>query len=90
MFRVKTLQSRHVCGRGIGTSSHPKASKKWVTGHMIQKLKERPLYKAINIQKDILREHGVQLPYKQAWMRKEVARAVIHGNEVASYDLLLW
>lgn len=47
------------------------------------------VYKAINIHKDILLEHGVRLPYKKAWMRKKVMRVVIHQNEVASYDLLL-
>ncbi|KAJ0962191.1 hypothetical protein J5N97_030019 [Dioscorea zingiberensis] len=89
-FRIKTLQPTHVCGGGIGTSSYPKASKKWVCDHVIQKLKDRPLYRAVDIQWDILREHGVGLPYKQAWMGKEVARTVLYGSEVQSYDLLLW
>ena len=44
----------------------------------------------INIHKNILWEHGVHLLYKQAWKRKEVARAVIHGSEVTNYDLLPW
>ena len=74
---------------GIGTTVHPKASKKWVGNRIMQRLKEQPLYRAIDIQKDILREHGVRLPYKRAWMGKEVARSAIHGSEVSSYDLLL-
>lgn len=70
-------------------TSHPKASKKWISVRT-QKLKDRPLYRAIDIRKDILKEHGVRLPYKQAWMGKEVMRVVIHGNKIASYGLLLW
>ncbi|XP_039140440.1 uncharacterized protein LOC120277649 [Dioscorea cayenensis subsp. rotundata] len=89
-FRIKTLYPTHTCGGGIGTSSHPKASKKWVSAHVIQKLKDRPLYRAIDIQRDMLRDHGVYLSHKQAWLGKEVAKDVLHGSEVASYDLLMW
>ncbi|XP_039134333.1 uncharacterized protein LOC120271720 [Dioscorea cayenensis subsp. rotundata] len=89
-FRIKTMYPTHMCGGGIGTSSHPKASKKWVSARVIQKLKDRPLYRAINIQRDMLRDHGVYLSYKQAWLGKEVAKEVLHGSEVASYDLLMW
>jgi len=32
----------------------------------------------------------MQLPYKCAWMGKEVAWSAIHGSEVSSYYLLLW
>ncbi|XP_039130888.1 uncharacterized protein LOC120267282 [Dioscorea cayenensis subsp. rotundata] len=89
-FRLKTMQATHICSGGIGTTAHPKASKKWICERVIHKLKETPLYRAVNIQKDILCDHGVRLPYKLAWMGKEVVRSVIHGSEVSSYDLLLW
>ncbi|XP_039141173.1 uncharacterized protein LOC120278445 [Dioscorea cayenensis subsp. rotundata] len=68
------MQATHICGGGIGVTAHPKASKKWVSERVMQKLKEIPLYKVVDIQKDILRDHGVCLPYKRAWMGKEVAR----------------
>ncbi|XP_039131806.1 uncharacterized protein LOC120268481 [Dioscorea cayenensis subsp. rotundata] len=84
------MQATHICGGGIGTTAHPKASKKWICESVIYKLKETPLYRAVDIQKDILRDHDVRLPYKRAWMGKEVARSVIHGSVVSSYDLLLW
>ncbi|XP_039135769.1 uncharacterized protein LOC120273201 [Dioscorea cayenensis subsp. rotundata] len=84
------MQATHICDGGIGTTAHPEASKKWVSERVIQKLKETPLYRAVDIQKDILRIHGVCLPCKHAWMGKEVARLVIYGSEVSSYDLLLW
>ena len=44
---------------------------------------------AIDIQHDILREHGVSLQYKQVWLGKEIARVILRENEVANYDLLV-
>ncbi|XP_039135771.1 uncharacterized protein LOC120273203 [Dioscorea cayenensis subsp. rotundata] len=44
----------------------------------------------VDIQRDILRDHGVRLPYKQAWMGKELAKGILHGSDIASYDLLVW
>ncbi|XP_039123296.1 uncharacterized protein LOC120259902 [Dioscorea cayenensis subsp. rotundata] len=90
VFRLKTMQATHICGGGIGTTSHPKARKKWVSEHVKHKLKETLLYRAVDLQKDILHDHSVRLPYKRAWMGKKVVRSVIYGCEVSSYDLLLW
>lgn len=89
-FWERTIQGMHDCIGGIGTTAHPKASKKCVYHHVIKKLKEQPLYRAVDIQKDILREHGVCFPYKRAWMGNEVAKVSIHGSKVSSYNLLLW
>ncbi|XP_039117893.1 uncharacterized protein LOC120253679 [Dioscorea cayenensis subsp. rotundata] len=89
-FRINTANGTHTCGGGIGTTSHPKASKKWVSRQVIQKLRDRPLYRAVDTQRDILRDYGVHLPYKQAWVGKEYTREILHGCDVASYDLLIW
>ncbi|XP_039130960.1 uncharacterized protein LOC120267389 [Dioscorea cayenensis subsp. rotundata] len=80
----------HSCGGGIGSASHPKTSKKWVSRKVIQKLRDWPLYKAVDIQWDMLCDHGVRLPYKQAWRGKELARGILQICDKASYDLLLW
>ncbi|XP_039131874.1 uncharacterized protein LOC120268619 [Dioscorea cayenensis subsp. rotundata] len=58
-FRIKTAQHEHTCGGGINTTFHPRASKKWVSGKVIMKLRDRPLYRAVDIQRDILRDHCV-------------------------------
>lgn len=89
-FRIKTAQHEHTCGGGINTPFHPRASKKWVSRKVVMKLRDRPLYRAVDIQRDILRDHGVRLPYKQAWMGKELAKGILHGSDIASYDLLVW
>lgn len=74
------MQEKHSCGGNIGTRTYPKESKKQVFHLVMQNLKECPLYRAIDIKKDILQKHGVRLPYKCAWIGKEVARAAIHGH----------
>ena len=56
---------------------------------IIQKLEGRLLYRVVDIQHDILHDHGVNLSYKHAWLGKEVARGVLHRREMTSYDLLL-
>lgn len=57
---------------------------------VIQKLKDNRLYRVVDIQCDILHDHSVKLSYKQVWLGKEVTRGVLHGSEVANYDLLMW
>ncbi|XP_039140448.1 uncharacterized protein LOC120277657 [Dioscorea cayenensis subsp. rotundata] len=89
-FRIKTTQHEHKCGGGINAPFHPRASKKWVSRKVVMKLRDRPLYRAVDIQRDILRDHGVRLPYKQAWMGKELAKGILHRSDIASYDLLVW
>lgn len=48
-FRVKTMQATYSCGGGIRTTAHLKGSKKWASQRVIQKLKESPLYRAVDI-----------------------------------------
>lgn len=67
---------------------HLKASKKWVCNSDVE-TEGAALDRAIDIWKNILRSHGVRLPYKGAWMGKKIAKAVIHGNEISSCDFLL-
>ncbi|XP_039130924.1 uncharacterized protein LOC120267336 [Dioscorea cayenensis subsp. rotundata] len=74
----------------IKTPFHLRASKKWVSRNVVMKLSDRPLYRAVDIQRDILHDHGVCLSYKQAWMGKELAKGILHGSDIASYDLLVW
>lgn len=93
MIRLKSrlcIYPTHIYGGCIGKTLHLKASKKWVSACVIQKVKDRSLYRAIDIQYNILRDHGVSLSYKQAWLGKEIAQGVLLRSEVASYNLLLW
>ena len=42
------------------------------------------------MQRDLLRDDGVALWYKQAWRSKEDTNDMIYGSAILSYDLLLW
>nr|XP_010907009.1 uncharacterized protein LOC105033788 [Elaeis guineensis] len=80
----------HTCSSGVGRARHPKASKIWVADIVLQKVRDRPLYRLIDIKKDIKKDFDIHLPYGQAWLVKEVARFALHGEDYASFDLLQW
>ncbi|MQL70823.1 hypothetical protein Taro_003099 [Colocasia esculenta] len=83
-FKIKSLNNVHTCGGGLSTQKHPRASKKW------EKIVDAPLYRPKDIKKDIFREYGVDLPYHQAWLGKEVAYKEQFGDEICSFNELLW
>nr|XP_010942699.1 uncharacterized protein LOC105060610 [Elaeis guineensis] len=89
-FKIKTFSNTHSCGSGIGRDGHPKASKIWVADIVFQKVRDRPLYRPIDIKKDIQKDFGIHLSYRQAWLDKEVARVALHGEHYTSFDLLRW
>ncbi|MQL75199.1 hypothetical protein Taro_007565 [Colocasia esculenta] len=83
-FKIKILDNVHSCGGGLSTQKHPRASKKW------EKIVDAPLYMPKDIKKDIFREYGVDLPYHQVWLGKEVAYKEQFGDERCSFNELLW
>ncbi|XP_038983330.1 uncharacterized protein LOC120103888 isoform X2 [Phoenix dactylifera] len=89
-FAIKKMNGNHTCGGGMQVRSHPKASKRWVSNIVKDKLQDMPLYKPTDIVKDIRREYGVQLPYHQAWHGKELAMKEIYGDRSLSYDRIRW
>ena len=78
----------HTCGSGVGRAGHPKASKIWVANIVLQKVRTRPLYRPIDIKKDMQKNFGIHLPYRQVWLGKEVTRVALYGEDYASSDLL--
>ncbi|XP_038979903.1 uncharacterized protein LOC120112935 [Phoenix dactylifera] len=89
-FAIKKMNSQHTCGGGLQVRSHPKASKRWVSNIVKEKLQDMPLYRPTDIVKDIRREYGVELPYHQAWHGKEVAMKDLYGHRSKSYDRIRW
>ncbi|XP_038976647.1 uncharacterized protein LOC120107444 [Phoenix dactylifera] len=89
-FAIKKMNGNHTCGGGMQVRSHPKASKRWVSNIVKDKLQDMPLYKPTDIVKDIRREYGVQLPYHQAWHGKELAMKEIYDDRSLSYDRIRW
>ncbi|MQM21248.1 hypothetical protein Taro_054284 [Colocasia esculenta] len=46
----------------------------------MEKLQDTPLYQPIHIKKDIFKEYDIDMPYHQAWLRKDVAYKSLHDN----------
>ncbi|MQL98586.1 hypothetical protein Taro_031296 [Colocasia esculenta] len=46
----------------------------------MEKLKDTSLYRPIHIKNDIFREYGIDVPYHQAWLEKDVAYKSLHDN----------
>lgn len=59
----------------------------WVASPVQNNLKDKPLYKVIDMQDDILRNYGMEVPYMQAWHSKEIARTTVYRSEAESHDL---
>ena len=55
-FCIKSFNNVHTCGGGIGTTGHPKASRRWIANIVEDKLKRGPLYKASDLMNDISNE----------------------------------
>lgn len=89
-FKIKSLSNVHTCGGGLSTQRHPKASKKWVSSIVMEKIADEPLYRPKDIKKDLFREYGVDVPYHQAWLGKDVAYKEQFGDERCSFDELRW
>ncbi|MQM11173.1 hypothetical protein Taro_044077, partial [Colocasia esculenta] len=89
-FKIKSLNNVHTCGGGLSTQKHPRASKKWVSAIVQEKIVDAPLYRPKDIKKDIFREYGVDLPYHQAWLGKENTYKEQFGDERCSFNELLW
>ncbi|MQM08757.1 hypothetical protein Taro_041615 [Colocasia esculenta] len=85
-FVIKQLNNVHTCGGGLSTQKHPRASKRWISSIIAEKIVDTPLYRPKDIKKDIFRDYGVDVPYYQAWWGKEFAQKEVHGDERCSFD----
>ncbi|MQL91783.1 hypothetical protein Taro_024390 [Colocasia esculenta] len=87
---ILRLNNVHICGGGLSTQNHPRASKRWISSIIAEKIVDTLLYRSKDIKKDIFRDYGVDVPYYQAWWGKEFAQKEVHGDERCSFDGLRW
>lgn len=57
---------------------------------VMDKIRDNPNSKAIDIQKELKLNYGLDVPYHQAWYGKELAREAVIGDEAESYSHLNW
>jgi zinc finger SWIM domain-containing protein 3 len=59
-----------------------------VANHIAEKLKEQPLYRPVDIVKDVQRDLGVKITYSTAFKAKERANELNNGTHDAAYQAL--
>src|SRR5271169_3635530 len=83
-FEVKTMHAQHTC-LGIHHLGHRQASAKFISSQIQAKINDQPSYRPKDIVKDIRRENGIHMSYKQAHRAKFEALNAINGTEEEAY-----
>ena len=86
-FIIKTLNDEHRCN-GPSSLDHQNASSSWITGVIVDKLRDTPAYRPQEIIDDLRRSRGVTVSYYKAWKAKEEAMEAINGSHEESYGRL--
>ena len=87
IYRISKLSEGHTC-RGVNHRGHGQATAKLVADTIIDKIRDMPEYKPIDIIKDYTCDHGVTLTYSKALRAKEIALETINGSFADGYRLL--
>ena len=86
-FQIKTIGSDHNC-LGIQHLGHHQASAKFVSVRIQGKIRDHSSYRPKEIQQDIRRELGINIPYWTANRAKGEALAEINGSDEDAYHAL--
>lgn len=90
-FAIRKCHLKHTCGESnLLTRGHPKADARLIAELVQPKVSVEPQYKPFTMKNDMLREYGVEIPYRRAWTGKEIALQKIHGLQKGSYERLRW
>ena len=86
-FHIKTYQAEHNCP-GILHAGHAQVSASFLATKLSEKLKEQPLYRPVDIAKNMQREIGVKITYSKAFRAKEQGMELVNGKHEDSYKAL--
>jgi zinc finger SWIM domain-containing protein 3 len=87
LWRIHSLQLNHECME-IPHAGNSSASAEFLASLIIEKVRTQPNIRPIDIQKDVHREHGIEIPYSRALAAKEWAFQMINGTHEESYAKL--
>ncbi|XP_075474348.1 uncharacterized protein LOC142505302 [Primulina tabacum] len=91
IFAIRKCNLEHTCGENnLRSRGHPRADATWIANVVKGKLIGEPSYRPCTIQKDLQRDYGVELNYRNVWKGKELAMHDIHGTDKGCYDRLRW
>ncbi|CAL2264962.1 unnamed protein product [Prunus armeniaca] len=89
-FYIRTLNNVHTC-MGVGREKKSKMiTSKMISSIVVDKIREKPSIKPIDIVKDFKQNYGLEISYYNAWYAKELAKSEVHGDESLSYSQLVW
>ncbi|KAK6916272.1 Zinc finger, SWIM-type [Dillenia turbinata] len=86
-FTIKSLEGTHTCGRNA-QNGHHQASVDWIVSFIEERLRDNINYKPKDILRDIHKQYGITVPYKQAWRAKERGLVAIFGSSEEGYCIL--
>lgn len=87
IFRIRSVEREHDC-YGLHHESNKEVTASFLSEYIIEKLKDQPEYRPVDIVKDVKRDLGVKITYSKAYRAKEEASAKINGTHESSYSLL--
>lgn len=86
-FTIRSIEGTHTCGRNA-QNGHNQASVDWIVSFIEERLRDNINYKPKDILRDIHKQYGITIPYKQAWRAKERGLQAIYGSSEEGYFLL--
>nr|DAD38275.1 TPA_asm: hypothetical protein HUJ06_008916 [Nelumbo nucifera] len=90
MVQVHKYQPLHSHTTSVSSSVSLPISNKFVGNLLVEKVRDNPSYRAMNIAKDIKCDYALQLTYQRDWRGKEVAKVLINSSDDDSYSRIPW
>lgn len=89
-FLITDFVNEHKCHGVIRLRQHRLMGSKVVKSIILDKIRENPNKKAVDMCSEIKSDHRLEVKYRTAWYGKERAREAVLGDEAASYSHLEW
>ena len=82
--------NEHSCHGVVRLQTNKMMGSKIIKSIMLDKVRENPNKKAIDIYYEIKSNYGMEVSYRMAWYGKEHAREYVLGGDTDSYAQLVW
>ncbi|KAL6209390.1 hypothetical protein ACLB2K_020332 [Fragaria x ananassa] len=84
------LVNKHSCHGVVRLQTNKMMGSKIIKSIMLDKVRENPNKKAIDIYHEIKSDYGMDVSYRTAWYGKERVRESVLGGDADSYAQLVW
>ena len=87
LYRIRKLEATHTC-HGVNHRGHRQATALLVACKIVDRIRDMPEYRVVDIVKDFVRDHGVTIDYSKAYRAKMIALEQINGSFEDAYRQL--